>query len=60
MKKDNVFVIRLSQQDLQTLNKVSQRTRRTKSDVFRWALFLVAQALEEHPEGALSNHIRTT
>ena len=58
MKKDKVFVLRLSKQDLQTLNNVAQRTKRTKSDAFRWALFFVAQVLEEHPEHTLVKQIR--
>lgn len=58
MKKDKVFVLRLSKQDLQTLNNVALRTKRTKSGAFRWALVLVAQALDEYPEQALVKQIK--
>lgn len=39
MKKNKVFVLRLSEEDRQTLERLSGMTRRSKSDVFRWALY---------------------
>lgn len=50
MPKDKVFVLRLSEQDLQALQHVALLTKRSKSSVFRWALHEVADAISEHPE----------
>jgi hypothetical protein len=50
MKKDKKFLIRLSEQDLEELRDVSQVTKRSKSDVLRWALHQVAISLHEQPE----------
>jgi len=50
MKKNKKFMLRLSEQDLQALRDVSQITKRSKSDVFRWALHEVANVLNSHPD----------
>ena len=50
MQKDKKFILRLSEQDLQALRDVSQMTKRSKSDVFRWALHEVAGVLYNHPD----------
>jgi hypothetical protein len=50
MTKDKKFVLRLSQQDLKVLRDVSQITKRSKSDVFRWSLHEVASVLDTRPE----------
>jgi hypothetical protein len=50
MTKNKKFILRLSDEDLQTLTNVSELTRRSKSDVFRWALHEVARVISSHPE----------
>ncbi len=50
MKKNKKFVLRLSEQDLRELRDVSQMTKRSKSEVFRWSLHQVAKVLYERPE----------
>ena len=50
MKKDKRFLLRLSKEDDRALNEVSQTIQRSKSDVFRWALHEVQNALNEQPE----------
>jgi hypothetical protein len=50
MKKDKRFLLRLSRDDLNVLQKVSRTIQRSKSDVFRWALHEVENALDKQPE----------
>ncbi len=50
MKKDKRFLLRLSQEDTLALHEVAQTIQRSKSDVFRWALHEVRNALLEKPE----------
>ena len=46
MRKDKVFVTRLSEEDRQILDALAEKTRRTRSDVIRWALYEVASGLD--------------
>lgn len=50
MKKNKTFVFRLSNSDLITLNDVSNKINRSKSDTVRWALHQVANSLQKYPE----------
>ncbi len=50
MKKDKRFLLRLSQEDALALHEVAQVIQRSKSDVFRWALHEVREALKKEPE----------
>ena len=50
MKKNKKFVLRLREHDLKALRDVSQFTKRSKSEVFRWSLHQVANVLYERPE----------
>ena len=49
MKKDKVFMIRLSEQDAQELNSVAQMIQRSKSGTLRYALHEIARVIQEHP-----------
>ena len=50
MKKNQVFVLRMSERDLKELRIVAQITERSKSDTLRWALHQVAKVIHEQPE----------
>ena len=50
MKKDKVFVFRLSEEDSQELEAVAKTIQRSKSGTLRYALREIARVVREHPD----------
>ena len=50
MKKNKMFVMRMSEQEVQELREVARIIQRSQSGVLRYALHEIATAVREHPD----------
>lgn len=50
MIKDKNFALRLSSEDLATLEKLASHLKRSRSDTIRWSVAYVAELVNNHPE----------